>query len=183
MRILIFTMLYFSVNSFGQSNNLFNNPEAAKTFFDGKIYEVPSYGTLTFSLNKALTKLEADKRVKDGSYDELVDLVFDVSVKRNNVKKKDKGDYKVSMTIYLTEEDDPDADPNKGYSMDFTLSRQIIYPIKGFPSQYTVFADGDLFFWKYEYKKYTFEEYKRIKLEKKNTQSETKLTLIQCNPK
>ena len=183
MKIFLFIALLSSVCAFGQGNNLFNNPEEAKTFFDGKIYEIPSYGTLTFSLNKAVTKLEADKSIKDGSYDEQVRLVFDVAVKRNNVKKKDKGDYKVMMTIYITDDDDPDTDPNKGYSMDFVLQRQIIYPIKGFPSQYTVFSDGDLYYWKYEYKKYTFEEYKKIKLEKLNTLSEMKLSLVQCNSK
>lgn len=180
MKNVLITLLLIPIIGISQSSNLFSDPEAAKTFFDGKVYEVPNYGTLTFSLNKSLTKDEAERSMRERSYDEQVKLVFDVSVKRNNVKKKDKGDYNVYMIIYISEKDDPDADPNQGYSMDFTLKRQIIYPIKGFPSQYTVFADGDLYYQKFEYKKYTFQEYKEMRIKKINPSSNVSISYIQC---
>ena len=180
MKNILITLLLIPTIGLSQSSNLFSNPEAAKTFFDGKVYEVPNYGTLTFTLNKSLTKDEEEKSIRDKSYDEQVKLVFDVSVKRSNVKKKDKGDYNVYMTIYISEKDDPDTDPNQGYAMDFTLKRQIIYPIKGFPSQYTVFSDGDLYYHKYDYKKYTFQEYKEMQIKRINPASSVTISYIQC---
>lgn len=167
--ILSFCFILISFISFGQSDDLFRDPERAKEFFDGRKYEVPGYGTLTLTLNKAQTNREADKRKEMKADDEEVELVFDVTVKRLNAKKKDKGDYKVNILIYLTENDDPDVDPNRGMHIDFSLMRQIIYPIKGFPSQYTIFADGDLYYWKATYKKYTLNDYKKIKLQAVDT--------------
>jgi len=180
MRKIVVLFLLVSSAVFSQNTSLFSNPEAAKSFFEGKIYEVPGYGTLTFTLNKSATKIEAEKSMNDQSYDEQVKLVFDVSVKRNNVKKKDKGDYTVYMTIYLSDKDDPDTDPNMGYAMDFILKRQVIYPIKGFPAFYTIFSDGDLYYQKWIYEKYTFEEYKEIRLKKMDVFANLQINLIQC---
>ncbi len=187
--ILSFCFILISFVSFGQSDDLFRDPERAKEFFDGRKYEVPGYGTLTLTLNKAQTNREADKRKEMKADDEEVELVFDVTVKRLNAKKKDKGDYKVNILIYLTEKDDPDTDPNRGMYVDFSLMRQIIFPIKGFPSLYTIFADGDLYFWKLTYKKYSLADFKRIKLQTVDSSSAqdiekvyTKCEYVRCPP-
>lgn len=42
----------------------------------------------------------------------------------------------------------------------FFLARNVIYPIKGFPAYYYLFADGELYFSKINWKSITFGEYK-----------------------
>jgi hypothetical protein len=182
MKNLIFVFFALcGVTVFGQSEGLFNNPEAAEAFFNGRVYEVPGYGTITFRLNKLATRNDAERRERDGSSDEMVDLIFDVAVKRKDARRKDKGDYMVDVVIYLSENGDPDMDPNKGYVMDFSLVRNIVYPIKGFPSQFFVFSDGDLYFQKYNYKQYSFEEYKKIILQQENRIKDVKIEYVRCN--
>lgn len=180
-RIFFVFCCILSQISIAQTSGLFNDPEAARQFFDGREYDVPGYGSITFEFNKSATKNSEDARMRDGSYDEMVDLIFDVSVKRKDSKKKDKGDYQVSMVIYLQSDGNINENPNQGYSMDFTLARQIIYPIKGFPSFYTVFSDGDLYFMKYDYKHYSFDEYKLLKLKEKNTLKDVEIQYIKCS--
>ncbi len=177
--LVFFTFLGFA--AFGQVGGLFNNPRAAEEFFNGRVYEVPEFGTITFKLNKTATRNSVEGRERDGSADEIVDLVFDVAVKRKDARKKDKGDYMVNIKIYLSENGDPDTDPNKGFAMDFSLVRNIVYPIKGFPSLYTVFADGDMYYQKYTYKQYSLEEYKNIILKLENRNKDLKVEYVRCN--
>ena len=91
-------------------------------------------------------------------------LVFDVSVKRNDAKRKDKNDYLIEIEIPSTEYDD--IDPNSTYSKSFQIysgknSSSAFFPITGFPSNYHLFADGELYYGKKSYKKMPFLEYKK----------------------
>ena len=179
---LVLLIMPLSINS--QSENLFNDPEATKDFFNGKVYEVPNFGTLTFKYNKAATKAAAERHEKSNAADEVVDLVFDIAIKRNNKKKKDKGDYRVEIRINLDEKEDINTNPNKDLCFEFSILRESIYPIKGFPDNYVMFSDGDLYFRKFDYKKYSLKEYKAKKLNSNNMDpdSDVKVTLIQCKP-
>jgi hypothetical protein len=146
-RLFSLLLIYFAgYNSrlIGQIENVFKDPEATKALLHDREYEIPNYGTVKFKINKAQTKYWEEAHQKDGSSDEVVEITFDAIVKRSNSKKRDKGDYRADIRIKLDESEDVCVDPNKHYAMDFSIMREIIYPVKGFPYMFTLFADGDL---------------------------------------
>ena len=146
-RLFSLLLIYFvGYNSrlIGQIENVFKDPEATKALLHDREYEIPNYGTVKFKINKAQTKYWEEAHQKDGSSDEVVEITFDAIVKRSNSKKRDKGDYRADIRIKLDESEDVCVDPNKHYAMDFSIMREIIYPVKGFPYMFTLFADGDL---------------------------------------
>jgi hypothetical protein len=184
-RLFCLLLIYSLGNSnrlFGQIENVFKDPEATKALLHDREYEIPNYGTVKFKINRAQTKYWEEAHQKDGSSDEVVEITFDAVIKRLNSKKRDKGDYRADIRLNLDEGDDVCVNPNKYYTMDFSIMREIIYPVKGFPYMFTLFADGDLYYWKFDYKKYSFEEYKSKKLADQNfLDKEMKYSLVKCN--
>ena len=179
--LLIYSSGYNS-RLIGQIENVFKDPEATKALLHDREYEIPNYGTVKFKINKAQTKYWEEAHQKDGSSDEVVEITFDAVIKRSNSKKRDKGDYRADIRLNLDEGEDVCVNPNKYYTMDFTIMREIIYPVKGFPYMFTLFADGDLYYWKFDYKKYSFEEYKSKKLADQNfLDKEMRYSLVKCN--
>lgn len=157
---VIQTLFYY--DSFSQVPNIFESPSILKDFLDRKTFNVPEYGTIRFDFNNSDTKRMRDAREKDGADDEVVDLIFDVTIKRNEARRKDKSGYKIELKIDLRDPSSTVADPASDYINYFMLARNIIYPIKGFPSNYYLFADGDLYFSKVLWKKIPFNDYKSI---------------------
>jgi hypothetical protein len=115
---------------------------------------------IKFEYNKSDTKRMKESRIKDGADDEMADLIFDVSIKRNQSRRRDKTGYKIEINVNLKDPENLDSDPNEGYMNSFMLARNVIYPIKGFPSIFNLFADGDLYYMKVRYKKMPFNEFK-----------------------
>jgi hypothetical protein len=159
---LIFTFLFSLISfvSFSQEKNIFSSTESLKTFLDNKTYSVPGYGTISFNYNTIETKFWKEKREKDKSDDEQIDVVFDVSVKRNSAKKKEKTDYQILLRVDLSDPEGQDYNPILSYSNVFLIARSTIYPIKDFPSVYILFADGELYFEKTIYKQVSLKDYK-----------------------
>lgn len=158
--VIIFLLTIISIHSIAQSRNIFESKESVKNFLDGKKYLVPEYGSLKFDYNSRETKKWAELREKDKTDDEKIDVVFDISVKRNAAKKKDRGDYQVSLQIDLSDPEGQNYSPVLSYANSFFLLRSVIYPIKDFPSVYILFADGDLYFEKSTYQNISFQDYK-----------------------
>jgi hypothetical protein len=165
---LLFLLFFISLRLDAQTPNIFSSPDAIKNYLDGKTYIIPEYGIIKFEFNNSDTKKMRESRIKDGADDELVDLIFDVSIKRNQSKKRDKTGYKIEMKINLSDEDSDDGDPTESYFNYFFLARNVIYPIKKFPAFYYLFADGDLYYIKMNYKKMPFSEFKENLINKKN---------------
>ena len=161
--ILLIISLIVPLNSFSQRINIFSDPNNLKEFLDKKTYIVPNYGEIRFDFDNKETKDWAERRIKDGADDEVVDLVFDVSIKRNQVRKKDKYDYEVTIRVnpdnsqLLTNDD-----PSEKFVNSFLLARNIIYPIKDFPSYFALFADGDLYFQETSWEPISFEFFKSV---------------------
>jgi hypothetical protein len=164
MRIpcMIVLMLFVFKASFGQSPNVFESPNVLKDFLDKKTYIVPEYGTIRFDFNNSDTKKMRDSRERDGADDEVVDLIFDVTIKKNQSRRKEKTGYKIEMKIDLRDPENADSNPSSEYVNSFLLARNVIYPIKGFPAYYHLFADGELYFSKVNWKNIPFSEYKSI---------------------
>jgi hypothetical protein len=156
----ILIVFVFSFNVSAQSPNIFSSPESIVDFLDGKTYIIPDYGMIKFEYNKSDTKRMKESRIKDGADDEMADLIFDVSIKRNQSRRRDKTGYKIEINVNLKDPENLDSDPNEGYMNSFMLARNVIYPIKGFPSIFNLFADGDLYYMKVRYKKMPFNEFK-----------------------
>jgi hypothetical protein len=145
---------------YSQTNNLFSDPKLLKEFLDGKTYIIPNHGTITFEFDNSETRRMRDVRTKDGADDEVIDIIFDVKIKRNNSKRRVKGDYKVELKIDTNEYLEGEQDPRKKYLNTFSLMRNIIYIIKDFPSYYTLFADGDLYYTETKFKNVSLSEFK-----------------------
>lgn len=164
MRItfIVLTILFFAKASFGQSPNIFESPNVLKEFLDKKTYIVPEYGTIRFDFNNSDTKRMRDSRERDGADDEVVDLIFDVTIKKNQSRRKEKTGYKIEMKIDLRDPENKDSNPSSEYVNSFLLARNIIYPIKGFPAFYHLFADGELYFSQVNWKNVPFNEFKSL---------------------
>ena len=160
--LFLFAILTLTLvkNSFSQTPNIFSDPKLIKEFLDGKTYLIPNYGTITLEFNNSETRRMKEVREKDGADDEVYDLTFNVAIKRNKAKKKDKGDYKIELKIDTNEYLQGEQDPSKKYLNSFTLTRNVLYPIKDFPYNYTLFADGDLYYTEIKYKEVCFNDYK-----------------------
>jgi hypothetical protein len=158
----IFSVLFalISFSCYSQENNIFSSSESLRAFLDEKTYSVTGYGSITFNYNSSLTKSWKEKREKDKSDDEQLDVVFDLSIKRNLAKKKDKADYQILLRVDLSDPQGQDYNPILSYSNVFLVTRNVIYPIKDFPSVYILFADGDLYFEKTIYKQVALKDYK-----------------------
>ncbi len=160
--ILSILFIFSSNEIYSQSTNLFTNPDLIKKVLDGKSYEVPGYGIITFEYSNSETRKMKEVRMKDGADDEVTDLIFDVNIKRNKAKRKDKVGYKIEMQIDSHDYDNEEKDPTKLYSHSFYLMRNIIYPIKDFPASYILFADGDLYYNQTKFKNISLNEYKNL---------------------
>lgn len=167
--LFIIILLIFKISaSLGQSPNIFESPEILKDFLDKKTYIVPEYGTIRFDLNKSETKKMRELREKDHADDEVADLIFDATIKRNQSRRKDKIGYRIEIKIVLTDPEDMERNVSDNgqmpeYVQEFQLARNILYFIKDFPVFYQLFADGELYFAKIKYKKLpTFSEYKSL---------------------
>jgi hypothetical protein len=156
----IFIYIFLSLSGYTQTQNLFSDPEKIKDFLDGKTYTIPNYGTITFEYNNSDTRKMRESRIKDGADDEMFDLTFNVSIKRNKSKRREKGGYKIELKIDSNEYLEGEQNPSKKYIQSFYLMRNIIYPIKDFPYYYTLFADGDLYYVETKYKDISLNEYK-----------------------
>ncbi len=159
---ILFLALFIHSKSISQVPNIFESPSTLKDFLDKKTYIVPEYGVIRFDFNNGDTKKMRESREKDGADDEIVDLVFDVSIKRNQARRKEKTGYKIEIKIDLRDPDVVDGNPASEYVNTFLLARNIIYPVKGFPAYYILFADGDLYFSKVNWKKIPFGEFKSV---------------------
>lgn len=159
---IILLLLFTFKASFGQSPNVFESPNMLKEFLDKKTYIVPEYGTIRFDFNNSDTKRMRDSRERDGADDEVVDLIFDVTIKKNQSRRKEKTGYKIEMRIDLRDPENTDSNPTSEFVNSFLLARNVVYPIKGFPSYYHLFADGELYFSKVSWKTVPFSEYKSI---------------------
>jgi len=155
-------MLFIFKASFSQSPNIFESTNTLKNFLDRRVYIVPEYGTIRFDFNSGDTRRMRESREKDGADDEVVDLIFDITVKKNQSRRKEKIGYKVELKIDLRDPEVVELDPTSEYVHSFFLARNIIYPIKGFPAYYYLFADGDLYFSKVNWKNIPFGEFKAI---------------------
>ena len=160
--LVLIILLIFPLNSFSQRMNIFKDPNSLKEFLDQKTYIVPNYGEIRFDFNNKDTKIMSEKRIKDGADDEVVDLIFDVSIKRNEVGKKDKFDYKVEISVNPDNSQLINNDPSGRFVNSFMLARNIVYPIKDFPSIFSLFADGDLYFHETSWEPISFEVYKSL---------------------
>jgi hypothetical protein len=159
---LLIILLLAPLNSFSQRINIFSDPNSLKEFLDKKTYIVPNYGEIRFDFNNKDTKIMSEKRIRDGADDEVVDLIFDVSIKRNQVRKKDKFDYKVEISVNPDNSQLLTNDPNVKFVNSFLLARNIVYPIKDFPSYFSLFADGDLYFMETSWEPISFEVFKSL---------------------
>lgn len=159
---LIILLLFTFKASFGQSPNVFESPNMLKEFLDKKTYIVPEYGTIRFDFNNSDTKRMRDSRERDGADDEVVDLIFDVTIKKNQSRRKEKTGYKIEMRIDLRDPESTESNPTSEFVNSFLLARNVVYPIKGFPAYYHLFADGELYFSKVSWKSVPFSEYKSI---------------------
>ena len=155
-------MLFIFKASFCQSPNIYESTNALKDFLDKRSYIVPDYGTIRFDFNNADTKKMRDSRERDGADDEVVDLIFDITIQKKQSRRKEKTGYKVEMRIDLRDPEIVELNPTSEYVHTFLLARNVIYPIKGFPAVYYLFADGDLYFSKVNWKNIPFSEYKSI---------------------
>ncbi len=164
MRItfIVLTILFFAKACFGQSPNIFESPNVLKEFLDKKTYIVPEYGTIRFDFNNSDTKRMRDSRERDGADDEVVDLIFDVTIKKNQSRRKEKTGYKIEMKIDLRDPENKDSNPSSEFVNSFLLARNIIYPIKGFPAFYHLFADGELYFSQVNWKNVPLNEFKSL---------------------
>jgi hypothetical protein len=191
INILVLLLFFTFRSAFSQSPNIFENPDVLEEFLDKKTYEVPEYGTIRFDFNNRDTKKMREKREADGADDEVVDLIFDVTIKKKQSRRKEKIGYKVEMKIDLRDPENPEFNPMSDYVNTFLLARNVIYPIKGFPSLYHLFADGDLFFAKVNWKSIPFSEYKSMVTKSRKGQygllsfdeDFATTTLIRCIPK
>jgi len=177
MKLFIFSLLFFGLSIFktnAQEPNIFSNPDNIVEFLDGKTFTVPNYGIIKFEYNKSDTKRQKEFRIKDGADDEIADLIFDVQIKRNDSKRKDKAGYKIELQIDLNELDNRStatSSPSSAtgeYVQYFALMRNVIYPIKNFPYMFHLFADGDLYYEKFDYKKVSFADFKNDYLSAKD---------------
>jgi hypothetical protein len=159
---LLIILLIAPINSFSQRINIFSDPNSLKEFLDKKTYIVPNYGEIRFDFNNKDTKIMSERRIKDGADDEVVDLIFDVSIKRNEVRKKDKFDYKVEISVNPDYSQLINNDPTERFVNSFMLARNIVYPIKDFPSIFSLFADGDLYFHETSWDSISFEFFKSL---------------------
>jgi hypothetical protein len=66
------------------------------------------------------------------------------------------------MRINLRDSENAESNPTSEYVNSFLLARNVVYPIKGFPAYYYLFADGELYFSKVNWKNISFSEYKSI---------------------
>ncbi len=161
---LTVAFVLMSLTNFAQGTNIFETKESVKSFLDGRTYIIPDYGTMRFEYNSNETKKWKERREKDQSDDEVLDVVFDLTIKRNAAKRKDKTDYQVTMKINLEDPQGQDYNPTESYANSFTVRRGEIYFIKDFPFMYILFADGDLYYQKVSYPKISFQEYKAARL-------------------
>lgn len=157
--ITIFFLIVLN-SVYSQTNNLFSDPKLLKEFLDGKTYIVPNHGTITFEFDNSETRRMRDVRTKDGADDEIIDLIFNVKIKKNNSKRRVKGDYKVKLQIDTNEYLEDEQDPRKKYFNSFSPMRSVVYIIKDFPSDYTLFADGDLYYIETKFKNVSLSEFK-----------------------
>lgn len=157
--LFLITFLFLG-NSHAQVPNIFETPESLKSYLNKKSFIIPDYGVIRFDFNASDTKKSQESRIKHGADDEIIDLIFDVSIKRNNARRRDKTDYQVSFRIELNDSENFDINSGPLYKQNILLARNIIYPIKGFPSMYQLFADGDLYYSKVTWKKVPFDNYK-----------------------
>lgn len=160
--IILIILLIAPLDSFSQRINIFSDPNSLKEFLDKKTYIVPNYGEIRFDFDNKETKDWAERRIKDGADDEVLDLVFDVSIKRNQVRKKDKFDYEVTIRVNPDNSQLINNDPTERFVNSFMLARNIVYPIKDFPSIFSLFADGDLYFHETSWDSISFEFFKSL---------------------
>jgi hypothetical protein len=197
MRFFISTLFLigFSFNYAGaQEPNIFSKPDNIVEYLDGKTFTVPNYGIIKFEYNKSDTKRLKESRIKDGADDEIADLVFDVQIKRNDSKRKDKAGYKIELKIDLNDADNGSTAASSPYApygeyvQYFALMRNVIYPIKNFPYMFHLFADGDLYYVKSDYKKMSFAEFKNGLISAKDNlsglgfENYASRTFIKCTP-
>jgi hypothetical protein len=183
--IITFVCLFGALISHAQQS-IFANGEAIRDYLDGRIYRVNGYGIIAFSYNRRATEERKESYGRRNAGDEREEVIFDVIVKRDNVRRKDKTDYQVRCTVDLYDADDPFADPNRGHVLAFTLAREVIFPIQNFPSSYLLFADGDLYYTIPKYRRLTVGEYKEEVLRKRETGSGfigyEGLEYVRCEP-
>jgi hypothetical protein len=140
-----------------------NQEETLIKYLDGKSFNVPEYGIISFELNRKQLKEFKEKRKVNNEDGEDVELEFSVDIKRDTEKKKDRQDYSGMVRFYARNDDQNTSlsSPNASkYMYRIFIARHLIYPIKNFPSHFTLLADGELYFDKYNWKKMTFIEYK-----------------------